>query len=225
MSATANTVEPLAGVMSDFEKTGTPGRRSKVVRLIDEYDLDGVGDQLERRWTAPGDDRMSLRVLADYFNRELLRSVMAEAGLQPLDGEVENTYRLLTDEGVTQADRTRAERRLEREGVDVETLRSDFVSYQAIRTYLKEYRDASYAADTRDRRTAERETAQRLRGRVLTVTDDGLDRLRRNGDIDLGEHRVFVEINVLCEDCGSQYGIEELLDRGGCDCGESGSTS
>jgi hypothetical protein len=54
-----------------------------------------------------------------------------------LEGEVEHTYHLLTDDEVSSGDRRRAERRLERQGIDIDTLRSDFVSYQAIRMYLK----------------------------------------------------------------------------------------
>jgi hypothetical protein len=27
-----------------------------------------------------------------------------------------------------------------------------------------------------------------------------------------------VSARVVCEDCGSQYEVGELLDRGGCDC-------
>lgn len=205
--------------MNDPGDPDSSGRRIKVVRLLDEYDLEGVGDRMEQLWTATGDERLSLRDLAEYFNRELLRTALAEAGAQPLDGEVENTYRLLTDDDVTDADRTRTKRRLEREGLDVDQLQRDFVTYQAIRTYLKEYRDASAPGDSRDRTTVEQENIQRLRGRVLTVTDSKLDQLGRNGDIELGDHRTFVDINVLCEDCGARYGIDELLDRGGCDCG------
>jgi len=119
------------------------GRRRKVARLIDEYNLQGIGEELERLWTAD-DDRRSLRSLADLFNRRLLKISLEEAGVTSLDGEVENAYRLLDDDDVSGADRTRARRRLEREGVDVDTLQEDFVTYQAVRTYLKNYRGAEY---------------------------------------------------------------------------------
>lgn len=196
-------------------------RRGKVLRLIEEYGLDGMGDRLERRWTASGDERMSLRDLADEFNRELLQTSMKEAGMQPLDGNVENLYRLLTDDGVSGADRTRAERRLSREGVDVEKLSQEFVTYQAIRTYLTDHRGVSYTADTGSQSESEKERIQRLRGRVRTVTDSKLEQLRQNGDVDLGSFRTLVEVNVLCEDCGTQYDVETLLDEGCCDCTES----
>jgi hypothetical protein len=55
---------------------------------------------------------------------------------------------------------------------------------------------------------------------MLTVTDSKLEQLKQNDNLDLGEYRTLVDINVLCEDCDTQYGIDELLDRGGCDCNE-----
>ncbi|WP_255197787.1 rod-determining factor RdfA [Halorarius litoreus] len=201
--------------MSDTGESS--GRRPKVVRLLDEYGLGSLGDELERRWTAEGDDRMSLRALADYFNKQLLATAMAEVGLQPLDGEVDNVYRLLTGD-VSGADRTRTERRLEREGVDVEGLRSDFLTYQAIRTYLKEYRGAEYATDDRERTVVEAENIGRLRGRTAVVVESKIDQLRDAGHLEIGDPQTFVEVRVLCADCGGQYEIDELLDRGHCDC-------
>ncbi len=38
----------------------TDGRpSSKVARLIDEYELDGLGAEMEARWTGDGEERMS----------------------------------------------------------------------------------------------------------------------------------------------------------------------
>lgn len=204
--------------MGEPEARGSSGRRIKVVRLLDEYELEGVGERMERRWTTDGEDRMSLRKLADYFNQQLLSKSMANAGMQPLSGEVENIYRLLTDDGVGGADKTRTRRRLEREGVDVETLERDFVTYQAIRTYLREHRGAERDVDERPRTTVEAENIQRLRGRTVTVAEEKLERLANGDHITLGEFRVFADINVFCERCKSQYDIVEVLDRGGCDC-------
>lgn len=195
------------------------GRRGKVARLVDQYDLDGLGAELERLWTAEDtDERRSLRDLAAQFNHELLRAAMAQADMQPLDGEVENTYRLLTNDDVDTADRTRTRRELERAGIDVDQVIDDFVSYQAIRTYLRDDRGAEYDPDTGDRAGDILETIQRLRSRTSTVTSDRLAQLRRTGALSLGDFRVLVGVRVVCEDCGTQYEIAELLDEGGCEC-------
>lgn len=201
----------------------TPDQRSsnlKVGRLIEAYGLDpALGDRLERYWTADGDERLSLRELADLFNQRLLEAAMRDEDMAPLAGEVDNLYELLTDDDVSSADRTRTRRRLEREGVDVDALQQDFVSYQAVRTYLKDGRGAEYSRDDHDAETAAT-TIQRMRSRTGTIAESKLAQLADTDrtDLDLGQFRVMVDVRVVCEDCGAQYAVSNLLERGGCDC-------
>jgi hypothetical protein len=203
---------------SDAESSSGRGRRSKVARLIEEYDLEGIGAELERRWTAT-EDRSSLRELATMFNQRLLEHALESADVRPLDGEVANTYRLLTDEE-SGADRTRIRRRLERDGLDVDSLESDFVTYQAIRTYLKKHRGAEYAPKETDPIEREITNVQQLRGRIDSVTAGKIDQLDRAGHLDIGQFRTLVDVQVVCEDCNSQFDAVELLERGGCNCAE-----
>lgn len=200
------------------DDNGGSNRRIKVVRLIDEYGLDSVGAEMEYRWTSEDDDRMSLRELADYFNQKLLAEAMIDAGMKPLSGEVENIYWLLTGDDVSGADRTRARRRLSREGIEVERLEDDFATYQAIRTFLREHRGVEYATDDRPRIEIETENIQKLRGRMVSVIEEKLDQLIKGGHLHLGNSRVLADINVLCADCGSRYDIDELLESGRCNC-------
>ncbi|AZH24819.1 rod-determining factor RdfA [Haloplanus aerogenes] len=196
---------------------------SKVARLIETYDVDdGLGDELERLWTADGSERKSLRDLAAYFNRQLLEAALASTSTTTVDGEVANLYRLLTADDVSSGMRTEARTRLERAGVDVEQLERDFVTYQAIRSYLQTYRDAEYES-TSDEESVQNvlETVQRLRSRLQSVVENGLTRLRSTDRLTLGEFRLFIDIDVLCEACGAQYGVVDLLKRGGCDCDSS----
>lgn len=197
--------------------TGT-GRPSKVRQLIDEYDLDTLAGELERRWTAPGDQRESLRDLAAYANQQALEHVMSEAGLTPLDGEIENTYRLLTADDISEGDRTQAERRLEREGIDVDALLDRFVSYQAVRTFLRNYRGVDYTADEPDRAEPDPEAVQRMVGRTESIAQSELDRMQDSDRVTLGEFTVSAPVRVFCTDCGSRYKFAELLAQGSCDC-------
>lgn len=199
------------------------GRKRKVVRVIEKYNLDNIGQEMEKLWTTDAETRMSLRELADYFNCQVLASALADSGEQPLEGEVQNLYRLLTDDNVSEADRTRARRRLERKGIDVDQLEKNFVTYQAIRSYLKEERGAKYTPEEQDRTEIEGENIQKFRGRLRKMVDSKLEQLRANGDIVLDDFRLFTNINVLCETCGTQYEIDELLNRGGCGCQEPSS--
>lgn len=204
---------------SDEPTTNPGGRQSKVGRLIEEYDLQELGAELERLWTAD-EDRRSLRDLAEYFNQQLLKQALKAAAVQPLDGEVENTYRLLTDDEVSSAEATRIKRRLERDGVDVESLLDDFVTYQAIRSYLKDHRDAEYTPTETDPLKREETNLQKLRGRMVSVTEGKVEQLRESGELTLGEFRTLADIQVICEDCNTQFDILELLDQGGCHCQE-----
>jgi hypothetical protein len=196
----------------------TPGPRSKVERVIEKYGLEGLGDELERRWTGETGERESLRSLADRFNRAVLRAALDEAGSSPLDGEVENTYRLLRGDDVSPGMRTEVRRQLERDGVDREQVESDFVSHQAIHTYLREHRGAELETEEDSRVEKEAQTIRRLQGRISVVTESGLTRLANAGDITVGDFEVLSDVQVYCADCGSQYEAVELIERGGCDC-------
>ncbi|WP_262177198.1 rod-determining factor RdfA [Haloarcula laminariae] len=192
--------------------------RSKVARLIDAYDLAPIGADLEAAWLGESGERQSLRDLADRFNRALLRSAVRDAGMDVVDGEIRNYYRLLTAEDVSAGRRVEAENRLDGSGLDVDGLVEDFVTYQAIRHYLTEVRGASYERDDRAGVDRERSVIDRLQSRVERVVRDTVDRLAGDGRLAVGDYRVFVSVDVLCEDCGGQYTVGELLDRGHCDC-------
>lgn len=127
-----------------------------------------MGAELDRRWIAE-EDRQSLRDLATYFNHQLLSQALANAETRVLDGEIENMYRLLTADGST--DQMRIRRRLERDGLDVETLERDFVTYQTIRTYPNKYRNAEYSLKEVDLIKREIENIQQLQGRIELITE------------------------------------------------------
>lgn len=206
---------------TDTDDVNSEGKAdNKVARLLEEYGLGSdFGDRLEELWTAEGSERESLRTLADRFNERLLESAMADAGMSTVDGEVANMYRLLTADDVSSGNRTEARRRLAENGIDVEQLERDFVTYQAIRSYLKDYRGAEYESGSETTRTdSVIETIQRLKSRTRSVAEKNLEQLRETGRITLGEFRLFIDISVLCEECDTQYEFVELIKRGGCEC-------
>ncbi|MFB6268784.1 MAG: rod-determining factor RdfA [Halobacterium sp.] len=196
---------------------GDDAPRSKVARLLDEYGLEGVGPELEARWTATGDAHWSLRDLATHLNEALVRERLQAAGENPSRAEVETvTSALAGDESA--AERTQVRRRLERSGVDADSLERDLVTYQAVRSYLRDYRGASYDPESRDPVAAVTDAVEKLRGRLVSVTESKLRTLRSTSRLSIGEFRVMVDVQVLCTDCHGQYGVRELLTEGGCDC-------
>lgn len=191
--------------------------RTKVGKLIETYDFEGFGDELERMWTASGDERKSLRDLATIFNKRILQSRIQRSEMSRLSTGVDDIYLQLTGEKGTSADQTRIQRQLEREGIDVETLRSDFVSYGAIRSFLKEERNAEHSPSQNPVKR-DTDSIQQLRNRTMLVTETKLNGLVENDHIELGSHEVTVDINVFCEDCGRQFDVIDVLEQKECGC-------
>ncbi|WP_336344578.1 rod-determining factor RdfA [Halalkalicoccus ordinarius] len=211
--------------MSDDQTEPSASERGgKVGRIIGKYGLDGTGAELEARWTGDGDDRYSLRALADLFNRRVLEAALEDADARSLEGDVETRYRLLTDDDVSAGMRQQARRELERTGIGVESLESDFVSHQSIYTYLTDHRGASHPsnAEPKPEERIEREIDKinALANRTRAVTADSIDRLTAAGLLAGEESSVFVDVRVTCETCGSVSSAASFLESGGCSCSE-----
>ncbi len=202
----------------DNTTNAASGRTGKIARILSEYNISDVGDELAVRWTAE-DNRMSLRDLADYFNKQLLKSQLDQQRVDMLPGEIENMYNLLTDEDVTSGTQIQVENRLSEYGIDIEDLHSDFVTRQAVHTYLTKHRQETYDKPDTDeiveRRLAE---LQRLSSRQRAVTEQTLSTLQNRDRLDLGEFQVLSSVQIQCTDCGRQFDLTSLLDRGGCNC-------
>lgn len=198
--------------MSDSQQSD-----SKVARVIESYNLDGLGGRLEDEWTGAAGERTSLRDLAGLFNREVLEAALRSMGESPSKFDIESTYRILTDDDVSNADTLRKERELERTGIDVEELRSDFVTHQAIHTYLTDYRGTKLEKQSPDPKQKV-ETLERLEGRTAAVARSTLDELISAEEVRERDYMVFVEARTVCEECGTAYPLVDLIQQKGCDC-------
>lgn len=196
-----------------------PDEQYKVGRVLPKYGLGDLHDELPSRWLGDGRDAQSLRDLATEINVAILDEAMNDAGFDPLEGEVRNAYRLLTDDDVSAGMRTQQRNQLEHEGIDVDALTSDFVTHQAVYTYLVDALGVSKERDGSDVSVeAHHERINRLRGRTEVVAQDSLDALRSANELTLGDNDVVVDVQVYCHDCGSQSDISTLLERSGCEC-------
>lgn len=191
---------------------------NKVSRIIKKYDLTGMEDRLETAWTGELGERSSLRELADEFNRAVLRESLVEARVTTIEEDVETTYHILTSDDVSGADRTRKERELETNGINVEEIKQDFVSHQTIHTYLTEHRDVELPDTTVDLVDRKLSTIEKLVGRTEAVLKSTLSQLQQNGELTNREYEVLVNVTFVCTDCGSDYTARDLLQEGGCNC-------
>lgn len=205
----------MIAVMVDSESTRG---RYKVERVVERYNLEELPDMLERRWMGNGAEETSLRDLAREFNRAVMRQALESADRTPIEPELETMYAVLRGNDGSRADRTKVRRELERDGVDVEQLERDFVTHQAIHTYLTKGRGLTKSRTEKEPIERARDTIDRLRSRTAAVSESELDRLQTASAIDLGDADVLVQITVNCRDCGAYTNILDLLADGGCEC-------
>ncbi|MFC7323686.1 rod-determining factor RdfA [Halorubrum rutilum] len=196
--------------------TETSGPNTKVARVIREYDLDDIGSTLEDAWTGEAGERTSLRDLADEFNEAVLEAALRDIDASPLSVEVSSMYKALRNGSKSSA--TRARRRLKREGIDVDKLTGDFVTHQAVYTYLTEVRGASLPAADEEMIDRKIDTIEKLQGRVSAVTESAISSLANAEELDCGDYDVLVDVRAVCPNCGTDTTVSELLRRGGCDC-------
>jgi len=201
--------------------SATKGSQTKLERVIGKYDLTGFGQELVDRWLGQdGHERESLRSLADVTNSRILQSALEHADETPLEGEVDNLVRLLTSDDVSAGMQSQTRHRLEQLGLDVDDLITDFVSHQAIHTYLTSVREVKYESDASpgDKLADRLETIQRLESRLQAVTESTIDQLPSDDGFSVGSIDVIASVQVLCNDCGQQYSVQELIEQNGCDC-------
>ena len=202
-------------------RTAQPRERHccKVGRVIEAYGLPSMDDRLSSRWLGTDGERLGLRDLKAFFNRSVLRAAMQEAGLDPLDGEVEEIYRLLDDDESGERMAGRATERLERAGVDVESVERDFVSHPTIGTHLKECIGVEPPRSSGgDQLAKAEERVFKLQNRMEAVVRGSIEHLRDTGRVEADDFDIFVSARVVCERCGTQYDVHDFLRREGCGC-------
>ena len=189
--------------------------RSKVARVKSSYDIDM---DLAARWTGESGERWSLRDLADAFNRRVLETVLSANGVMASQSDVDHIYRVLSG-GSGEGDKVQKRRELEREGVDVDELLGDFVSHQAMHSYLTKTQQASFTGqDSADQIENAIESINRLVNRTKAVSENTVDRLARTERIEVGAVEVYVDARAYCVECGTELPVTELLQQGGCQC-------
>jgi len=194
-----------------------PTQQSKVARVIETYDLDNLGAELEAAWTGAAGDRTSLRDLSDRFNENVLAAALDMVTASQTEQEVQRLYEGLTSDAA--GDTVTARRELERYGIDVDAVTADFVTHQTIYTYLTEVRNATLPADDRDRTEQRIETIEKLQGRLHSVVGSTLTTLANSDELDHDEYEVLMDMQLLCPHCGATTPLKELLRTGGCSCG------
>jgi len=181
----------------------------KVCSVLSKYDVEHYDDRLVDQWTAPKPERKGYRQLARWLNTNLLRREMDRGGLLTLADEVESKYERLQGDTAT-ADELREH--LLREGVPINELMSNFVSYGVVRTHLQECLDIEREAEASDwEAEAIRITRNHAKGKIVEAARS----LRNKGEIQATEDMtVHVTAEIECESCHTRVPVERAMRRG-----------
>jgi len=181
----------------------------KVCRVLTEYGLTGYEDRLVDQWTADRDRRKGYRALAEWLNVTLLRNAMDRAGLQTLGDEAESKYDRLCADDAT-ADEVRNV--LRGEGVPIDDLEGDFVSYGVVRTHLTDCLGLEREAESTD---WEGDALDIATDHAESKAAEAVSSLRSKGRLDAGGGvDVHATVEVECEDCRTRVPVERALRRG-----------
>lgn len=205
--------------MNDQDRTtasGGPVCSCKVGRAAAQYGL----DRLDQRLLDRRDDGASLRRLETVVNEAILAASLRDADADVI-GTPSSIYETLTDDDASAGQRTELEGRLSQAGVDVDALHSDFVSYQTVRTHLRECLDVETNRQSQLSLADAQRTIEWARSRSEGIVERTIERLDGAEGFHAGDVDVNHVVRVSCPDCGASHPIEAFLDRGGCHCSPS----
>jgi len=188
----------------------------KVDRVAERRELDDpryatLDAGLLARWRGDNREAMGYRTLADWFNRRVLREAYDANGRETLGNRVENDYDALTgDDDLLRAE---VEESLAADGIDVEALREDIVSWGTLRTHLKEClggeKPDSAPSDW------ERDSVARARDVAAEKAAEALSALDTKGEVEGGASAtVDVQVQVGCPECPARAPLDVVLRRG-----------
>lgn len=184
----------------------------KVGRTAEKYGLADVDDLL-RDHRAEG---ASLRRLETVVNEAVLRSALRDTDTDVFR-DAGAIYRNLTDD-VSAGVRTETETWLSRVGVGPDELKGDFVSYQTVRTHLRECLGVDTTRDNTLSVEDAEGTIEWARSRSEGIIGRTIERLADTDGFAGGAIEVTHVVRASCTDCGASYPVEQFIDRNGCDC-------
>lgn len=193
------------------------GPKKKIVRVSEEYDLGGIGEEMAEKWVNPSsENRHTLEDLRDLFNKRVLKTAMKRAGAEVAPGEIDYTYEYLFDDSATTSEKEDTRRRLEEKGVDVEKVQDDFIaSPQTIHNYLRQVEGVELNPDTGDETEKEKTLThiKSLERRYETIVDNVLSRLITKGELPESEYIIDVDCTVKDVETGEERYVEDLLEE------------
>ncbi|WP_435348587.1 rod-determining factor RdfA [Haloarchaeobius sp. HRN-SO-5] len=187
-----------------------PDYGCKVCRVLDERGLHHYDDRLLSEWRGENGRRKGYRQLARWLNVTLLRREMDEVGLPTLGDEAASKYERLQGDD---ANALEVANMLEREGVNVDSLQADFVSYGVVRTHITDCLDATYEPDAPT--DWEPDAIDIARDHANEKVEQAVRSLVGKGELDVGDSiAVHLDVELECEECQTRVPLRRALRRG-----------
>jgi len=189
--------------------------RCKIDRVATKYDLDDLDRMVRHRRRKNG---ASLRDLERLINTQILDAALAETDVDIL-GDAASVYEVLTGSDVDTRRLVNVQDQMEKHGIDLEELESDFISYQTVRTHLN---DCLGVDTSRQGVESIEEGYEIIRGdrqRHQEVVSRTIARFSRLNLVQIENPTVTVSTTIECESCKRTYRILEFLEQGRCECG------
>lgn len=192
----------------------------KVDSLVERHSLtvpdpghDSVDEYLVTRWTgADGRSADGYKSLTAWFNKRLLRRIYEANGRDTVSIHLEREYETITGDDDIQRDELAAD--LATDGLDIEALTDELVSWSTMRHHLKGCLDAEKDTDTAatDWQTntvamAKERAAEKARSVLSSLDSSG-----RLPDAERAE--VDVQVKLSCPDCAVRIPFENAVERG-----------
>lgn len=198
----------------------------KVGKAIAKHDLVELNAQLASKRS---DGAASLRDLADFVNRSILTAALetdadtlienTEAfGALDREEAIDSIYHVLTDDSASTEQRARVGTRLEQAGVDLEAVRSAWVTHPTVRTHLRQCLEIDTSQTSDLEPDDGLHTIEWARSQCVAIIEQTLKRLVKAGHLSITDIDISLSIRVTCTACEETYQPMDLVHRGGCAC-------
>ncbi|MFC6720182.1 rod-determining factor RdfA [Halobacteriaceae archaeon SHR40] len=210
LADTHGQIPPVSGTKPDI-----PDACCKLARVTEAYQLQGIDDELRRRYE---DGDATLHELADYINDRITAVALGVID-NPPETEPGTVRAALQGEETIPATRRDDLRATVAGQLDIELLTGSYVSHETVRRHLNEHLDVSTSRGGFDTFDEFKDALEAYQRQYENGVESALERAGTKGLIDGGEFRVF-STRIQCDHCSETFRIKELLDAGGCNCQE-----
>lgn len=186
----------------------------KIGKNRKKHGLTSLNETLARKRREEG---TSLRNLARFVNIQILDTILSDTEAD-IVGNPSSIYDAISDENVPINRRVMITDQLQTQGIDVDELRGDFVSYQTVRRHFQDCMGIPTDRQGVDSVDEAREVIEWSQERHENILERTLGRLHRKGIVHFGDPTIRSSLTISCDDCGEIYGLEEFLTEKACKC-------